>query len=54
MKKLTEKEILDELKRLGITSSSDIKNFLKEYRSYITSQNILLEQLEPVDSQVVD
>lgn len=54
MKKLTEKEIREELKRLGITSPSDIKNFLKEYRSYITSEKVLLEQLEPAESQGVD
>jgi hypothetical protein len=46
MGKLTEKEIQDELKRLGITNPSDIESFLMEYEMYIASQQLMLKEIE--------
>ncbi|MHA2010159.1 MAG: hypothetical protein ACW980_22820 [Promethearchaeota archaeon] len=41
---LTRKEIYTQLKRLGVNSSSDLKKYLKEYRTYITPSNDLPRQ----------
>lgn len=40
MKTLTKKEILDQLKKLGIDSSSELKNYLEEYKEYYHPQNL--------------
>jgi hypothetical protein len=39
MEKLSKKEILDELKRLGIDSSSEPKSYLTEYKKYSKSSD---------------
>ncbi|MHA2010714.1 MAG: hypothetical protein ACXACY_30715 [Candidatus Hodarchaeales archaeon] len=44
MKALTEKEILNELKRLGISSASDLNRYLKEYKTYNDSLAYLQKQ----------
>ncbi|MHA2220192.1 MAG: hypothetical protein ACXACY_30285 [Candidatus Hodarchaeales archaeon] len=56
MKALTEKEILNELKRLGINSASDLKRYLKEYKTYndslynLQKQKIILKEWEKATS----
>lgn len=39
METLTEKEILDQLKKLGIDSASERNSYIREYRNYCGLQN---------------
>jgi hypothetical protein len=41
MAELTKKEIQDQLKKLGISSSSELRLYSKEYEEYSSSQNPL-------------
>jgi hypothetical protein len=53
MKALTKKEIREELKRLGINSASEVKVFLKEYKTYFSSQEEVDEpDREPSTSDI--
>jgi hypothetical protein len=44
MKGLTRKEIIAELRRLGINSFSDLKKYLREYRNYNNCSPDLAQQ----------
>jgi hypothetical protein len=56
LKALTEKEILNELKRLGINSASDLKKYLIEYKTYndslynLQKQKIILKEWKKATS----
>jgi hypothetical protein len=56
LKALTEKEILNELKRLGINSASDLKRYLIEYKTYndslynLQKQKIILKEWKKATS----
>lgn len=56
MKGLTRKEIIAELRRLGITSIPDLKKYLREYRNYnncspsLSQQEVIFKEWKKVTS----
>ncbi|TNF54939.1 hypothetical protein EP227_03475 [bacterium] len=56
MKGLTRKEIIAELRRLGINSIPDLKKYLREYRNYnngspsLSQQEVILKEWKKVTS----
>ena len=43
MAALTKNEILTQLKKFGVSSSSELNNYFKEYEEYFTLQNSPLD-----------
>jgi hypothetical protein len=54
MRDLTKKEILIELKRLGIHNKSELDDYMREYKSYLASLKDMIDRLEVVDTYPQD